>query len=457
MSVGPDPAGARRVADAPFPPHPTDLPFIGSMYDFARDILGTISRGWRDHGDVVRFRGLNEMVLVAHPDYIKRVLEERLDIYPRSEPVKKYLRPIIGQGLLTSEGELWKRQRRMVQPLVHDGHAQDLAAGITAAAAACLERMSGPAQRGEPVDVRAEMTALGIDVIARTILGPGRGPALAALVASAMEYAGPRVMMPINPPDRLTPPGWKYLRTLREMDQGLAAQIAERRRADSPGSDLVTLLARARDPETGEAMPDALVRDEALTAAFGMFKGLPPPLTWGLYLLAQNPQAEKTLRAELDGVLAGRAPGAADLPRLPYTRRVVDEILRLYPPLWIFSRPAGEDDLIGGFRIVKGWFVLIIPYVTHRHPAFWEQPEAFDPDRFAPEKVAARHPYAYIPFGGGVRKCSGDDLGSMAVCLALAAIVQKYRPQLLAGPPVEQSLEFLLRPKKALPMLLQPA
>jgi len=427
------------------------------MADFARDILGTISKGWRDHGDVVRFRGLNEMCLVAHPDHIRHVLEDRLDIYPRSEPIKKYLRPIMGQGLLLSEGELWKRQRRMVQPLVHDGHAHGLTAGITAAAAACVERLSGPAQRGEPVDVRAEMTALGIDVIARTVIGPGRGPALAAQVAFAMEYAGPRVMMPINPPDRLTPPGRRYLRTLREMDQGLAAQITERRRAASPGSDLLTLLAQARDAESGEAMSDALVRDETLTAAFGVFKGVPPSLTWGLYLLAQNPPVEKMLRAELEGVLAGRAPGVPDLPRLSYTRRVVDEIFRLYPPLWIFSRPALEDDLIGGYRITKGIFVLIIPYVTHRHPAFWEQPEAFDPDRFAPEKVAARHPYAYIPFGGGLRKCSGDELGAMAVCLALAAIVQRYRPRLVEGPPVEQSLEFLLRPKKALPMLLEPA
>jgi cytochrome P450 len=457
MSAGPEPSGARRVAEAPLPPHPKDLPAIGSMADFARDILGTISRGWRAHGDVVRFRGLNEMCLVAHPEHVKHVLEDRLDIYPRSEPVKKYLRPIVGQGLLISEGELWNRQRRMVAPLVHDGQAGGMAAGIAAAAAACVDRLSRAAQRREPVDVRAEMTALGIDMIARAILGPGRGPALAAQVASAIEYAGPRVMMPINPPDRLTPPGRRYLRTLREMDQALAAEIPERRRAAAPGSDLLSLLARARDPESGEAMPDARVRDEALTAAFGMYKGVPAGLTWGLYLLAQHPEAEKALRAELDGVLAGRGPGAADLPRLRYTRMVVDETLRLYPPLWIFSRPAGEDDLIGGYRITKGVFVLIIPYVTHRHPAFWEKPEAFDPGRFAPETAAARHPYAYIPFGGGARRCAGDEVGPMAVCLALASILQRYRPRLAGGTELAQSLEFLLRPRKALPMVLEPA
>src|SRR6185436_11812053 len=168
------------------------------------------------------------------------------------------------------------------------------------------------------------------------------------------------------------------------------------------------------------------------------------------------PGPQQTLRAELEQVLAGRAPTAQDLPRLRYTRMFVDETLRLYPPLWIFSRPAGEEDLIGGYRIPKGMFVLIIPYVTHRHAAFWEQPEAFDPGRFAPEKVAARHPYAYIPFGGGPRGCVGDELGPIALCLALAAIAQRYRPKLVAGPPLEQSLEFLLRPKKALPLILEP-
>ena len=447
----------RSGPQTPLPPHPKDLPIIGSMPDFARDILGTIFKGWRTYGDVVRFRGLNEMCLVAHPDYVKHVLEDRLDIYPRSEPVMKYLRPIMGQGLLLSERDLWKRQRRTVAPLGHGGHAAALGAAISAATAATVERWSGPAQRGEPVDVRGAMTDLGIDIIGRTILGRGRAEALAARIASAIEYAGPRVMMPINPPDRLTPPGRRYLKTVREIDQALLQEIGERRRAATPGPDLLSMLAQTRDADTGEPMPDALVRDETLTAAFGMYKGIPPGLTWALYLLAQHPAVEQTLRAELDRVLAGRAPTVEDLPRLPYARMVVDETLRLYPPLWIFSRPAGEDDLIGGYRITKGVFVLIIPYVTHRHAAFWEQPDTFDPGRFAPDKAAARHPYAYIPFGGGPRGCVGDELGPMAICLALAAIAQRYRTKLVAGPPLEQSLEFLLRPKKALLMTLAPA
>lgn len=439
----------------PLPPHPPDLPIIGSMADFARNILGTIFKGWHAHGDVVRFRGMSEMCLVAHPDWVRYVLETRLDNYPRSNPVKIYLRPIMGEGLLISEGALWARQRRMVAPLTHGSHAAELASAILAATEATLERLHGPAQRGEAVDFRAEMSGLGIDIIGRTVFGRPRGEPLAPMIAASMEYAGPRVMMPVNPPDWLTPPGRRYLRTLRELDAAVRREIVERRAAASPAPGLLTMLARTRDAETGEPMPDSLVRDEAMTAAFGSYKGVPPALTWAFYLLARHPEAWDKLHAELTRVLAGRKPAVGDLAALSYTRQVVDETLRLYPPLWIFSRPALSDDVIGGFQIKKGVFVLMIPYVTHRHPAFWKDPEAFDPERFAPEAAAGRHPYAYIPFGGGKRSCTGDELGPMAVSLALAAIAQRYRPRLLDTKTPEQSLEFILRPKGPLRMRLE--
>ncbi len=448
-------AGAPLARGAPLPPHPKDLPIIGSMPDFARDILGTIVRAWRLHGDVVRFRGLNEMCLVAHPDYVQHVLDHRLGIYPRSAPVKNYLRPIMGQGLLISEGDLWKRQRRLVSPLAHGSHAALMGKAITEATEAALVRLAGPAQKGEPVDFGSEMTALGLDIIGRTLLGGRAAARLAAHLGSAIEYAGPRVMMPVNPPDRLTPAGRRYLRTLRELDEGMRQEILARRAAPAASADMLSLLVHLRDAETGEAMPDQLVRDEVLTAAFGMYKGVPPALTWAFYLLAQHPEAWSALQAELESVLAGRRPTVDDLPRLRYARMVVDETLRLFPPLWIFSRPAGEQDLIGGFRIEKGVFVLIIPYVTHRHPGFWEAPEAFDPQRFTPERVAGRHPYAYIPFGGGPRRCTGDEVGPMAIVLALSVLAQRYRPRLLDAAPPEQSLEFLLRPKRPLLMTLQ--
>jgi cytochrome P450 len=300
------------------------------------------------------------------------------------------------------------------------------------------------------------MTALGVDLIARTIFGRHRGEPIAARIAFAIEYAGPRVMMPVNPPDWLTPPGRRYQRTLRELDATLQSEIEERRTSGSQSSDLLSLLVHARDDETGDGIPDRLIRDEALTAAFGIYKGIPPGLTWACYLLGRHPEAWERLRTELDGVLAGRTPTIEDLPRLRYTRMVVDETLRLYPPLWIYSRPAGEDDVIGGYRIEKGVFVLIIPYFTHRHPEFWERPEAFDPERFAPERAGKRHPYAYIAFGGGPRRCSGDEFGPIALCLAVAMIAQCYRPRLIDAAPPEQALEFLLRPKKPLRMTLEP-
>jgi cytochrome P450 len=434
------------------PPHPRDLPVLGSMPRFARDILQTVLDGWRECGDVVRFRGLRTMTLVAHPDQVKRVLADRQEIYPRSDVVKTYLRPIMGDGLFTSAGDQWKRRRRTLEPVFRGPDTTRLAPAITERATALLDRWSGRAS-GEPFDVAAEMSALGVDVMEHLLFGPGGsgGPAFAEALVDAIEYASPRVMAPVNPPGFL-PSGRRYRRSLQTLDSIVLEAIADRRREGR--YDLLSDMVRARDPETGESLSEREIRDDALTAAFGGYKGLPGGLTWTWYRLSEHPEVRERVEAEVDEVLAGRPAEGGDLARLPYMTSVILEVLRLHPPLWIWSRPPTAEDEIDGFRIPAGMFVLNIPYVTHRHPEFWDDPEAFRPERFGAGGHGAAHEYAYFPFGGGPRKCVGDELGLLALQLTVATVVGRYQLELEPGYTPKRDLEFMLRPANGMPMRL---
>jgi cytochrome P450 len=390
------------------------------------------------------------MTLAAHPDYVRRVMEDRWEIYPRSKVVRDYLRGVIGDGVFVAQGEDWRRQRRMLEPVLHGERVAQFADQIVHATDEMLERWHD----GEEVDVGAEMTRLSLDVLERVLFGDGRSghDAFAANVVTAVEYVIPRVMSPVNPP-KFLPAGRRYEQALRELDRTLFSAISQRRR--EPRDDLVSMLIAARDPETGGEMSVRQVRDEVMTIIFGVYKGIPHALTWVWYLLSTNPHARERLRSELAEVLGGRAPGVGDLARLPYLTTVIQEALRLYPPLWIWSRPPIEDDEIAGYRIPAGMFVLMIPYVTHRHPDFWKNPEGFEPERFASDGPATRHPHAYFPFGSGPRRCLGESFALMQLRLVVASVSQRFRLELAPGYRIERALEFILRPKNGLPMRLR--
>jgi cytochrome P450 len=238
--------------------------------------------------------------------------------------------------------------------------------------------------------------------------------------------------------------------------------IEERRRRGGGGDDLLALLMGARDEETGEAMTDTQLRDEVITLFIAGHETTANALAWTFYLLAKNPESERKLRDELDRELGANGsqhpPSVADLPRIPYARRVVEEAMRLYPPAWITNRQALEDDEILGYRIPAGAFVMISPYVIHRHPDLWENPLAFDPDRFSPERSEGRPRYAYFPFGGGPRQCIGRDMALVEAHLILAAIVGKCRLRLASeSTAVEPEALATLRPRGGLPMSVETA
>lgn len=422
------------------------------MPKFARDILGAVLEGWRECGDVVRFRGLRTMTLVARPDDVKHVLDDRQENYPRSKVVRDYLRPIMGNGIFVSDGELWRRQRRLLEPLFDARRMAEYGPVITQQTEKMLDRWEPYAGGNATLDVQEQMRDLTLDIVEHVLFGhDGTGDsAFKENAVTAIEYAIPRVMAPVNPPAFL-PAGRRCRRALRALDSVVARQIAERR-AGARSGDLLSAMLAARDAETGEGMTDAQARDEVMTTVFGAYKGLPQGLAWTWYALAEHSGPRERLRAELEAVLAGRTPTVDDLPRLPYPKMVIEEVLRLYPPLWIWSRPPVEEDEIGGYRIPAGMFVLNIPYVTHRHEEFWESPEEFDPERFAPERRDGRHPGAYFPFATGPRKCIAESFALMTMQLVVGTVAQRYRLELVPGYEIKRDLEFLLRPANGMPM-----
>jgi len=262
------------------------------------------------------------------------------------------------------------------------------------------------------------------------------------------------VSLPENLP---TPANRRFVKARATLDEIVYRLIAERRRTKTDNVDLLSMLMDAVDVgETGESMNDKQVHDEVMTFIFGGHETVSSGLTWTFYLLSKHPIVARRVRDELSRVLRGRTPTVEDIPHLPYLTMVIEESMRLYPPVWLISRTPNEDDEIGGYLIPAGSMVLVSKYVVHRHPAFWENPDGFDPERFTPERVAARPRHAYFPFSAGPRKCIGDGFGVMEMQLVLVTVLQQYQLDLVPGFPIVPQPGITLRQKYGLPMFLRP-
>ncbi|MEX0800832.1 MAG: cytochrome P450 [Dehalococcoidia bacterium] len=437
-------------------PGPRSYSPLGHIRTIQSDPIGVFMEATRRYGDLVRFRvGAWSVYLVAHPDGVRRVLQDNYLNYLKGFNYR-FLRPVLGLGLLTSEGDLWQRQRRLVQPAFHHNELAKLACIMTDATAATLEGWRPRLEEGQPLDIYDEMKRLSLEVVVRTMLGSDIGEAADPVRRDVMflrEHVNHRAMRMMSLPEAFpTPRNLRFKRALRTIDNTVWGMIEERRRAGGEARDLVSILLSARDEEDGQGMSDRQLRDEVVTIFIVGHETTGTGLAWTWYLLARHPEVEEELHAELDRVLAGRVPTFADLPNLQFTKMVFQEALRLYPPAWCLGRQPIEDDEIGGFRIPAKSLVMVSPYVTHRHPDFWERPEEYDPWRFAPERSAARSRYAYIPFAAGPRGCIGDNFALMEGQLSIAMIAQQYRLRLAPGQVVEAEPAIALRPRGSLLM-----
>jgi cytochrome P450 len=294
------------------------------------------------------------------------------------------------------------------------------------------------------------MRQLVMRIVSRTLFGTQLGgeiDEIARSVLPLLEWTNRRLFLPIDPiGDLPLPPRRRFESHLVTVERHVRRFIDQRRTSQEPHDDLLAMLLQARDPETGAGLSDVELRDQVMTIFLAGTDTTVNLLGWTWYLLSRNVEAARRLRAELQTVLNGRAPLAADLPQLRYTAMVVDETLRLYPPAWAMSRLAGVDDEVGGYRISAGSNVLMSQWVTHRHPEFWENPEGFDPERFTPERSAGRPRFAYFPFGGGPRQCIGNTFAHMEAVLVVATLAPRYSLELAPGAPVRPKAVIGLRP-----------
>ena len=443
------------------PPGPRGGLLLGSLPELQRDALGFLG-GLSRYGDLVRMRfGASRYYFLNHPDYIQRVLVDNHRNYGKDTIGWRNLRLLLGRGLLTSEGDFWLRQRRIAQPAFHRERIAGFGRTMADAAAEMLDRRWAAAGGG-PIDVAAEMMRLTLKIVGQTLLSTDVtaeqdevGRALGVALHQGMaRITAPYRYLPLAIP---TPENRRYRAARAALDRLIYRMIAERRRDGRRRDDLLSMLLEARDPETGEGMNDGQLRDEAMTIFLAGHETTANALSWTFYLLARHPEAAEKLAAEARGVLGGRRPSLEDLPRLPYARLAVHESLRLYPPAWFTTRSVVSDDELGGFRIRGGSTVMISAYVTHRHPEFWTRPEAFEPERFAGDRLRQLPRFAYFPFGGGPHQCIGNEFAMMEAVLILSAVAARYRLELVEGRPVEPDPLITLRPRHGLLMRLRPA
>ena len=396
------------------------------------------------YGDIVQYRSTVEPAyLINHPDYVQHVLQTNGQHYNKDTYLNKYmLESLTGQGLLTSENPLWREQRRLIQPAFHRRSLPAFAQLMIDATHRTVERLAA-VPPGQPVDMAREMMRLTLDIVTQALFGYDISDR-ADDIGEAMD-----TMVTIGKPRH------RKVREAMELLDAIVFAIIDERRAhpERQRDDLLTMLLNARY-EDGSAMPDRQVRDEVLTLLVAGHETTANTLSWTWYLLAQSPQVVARLEAEVD-TLGGAAPAMADFPRLVYTDRVVQEAMRLYPSAWSISRRALADDVIGGYDIPAGAIVAMSPYTIHRRPDFWPDPERFDPDRFAPELVAARPRFAYFPFGGGARQCIGNYFALMESLIIIPTITQHFRFSPCWSEPIEGHALVTLRPRGGVPVVVE--
>jgi cytochrome P450 len=422
--------------------------------DYARDPLGYLTRMARKYGDVVLFaNGPMPFFMFSHPDQIEEILRREHRVF-KKDVYMEALRPLLGNGLLSSEGEEWRRARAMAQPAFQAKQIQQYAATMVE----YTERMIAGWTPGETRNVHADMMRLTSQIVTKTLFDAdvedAEGSIGKNLEAAMMFYANPLSMFPKwrHVP---TPTNLRFRRTLRLLDELIFTMIRERR-AEGPGdrSDLLSRLLSAQD-EQGRKMSDTELRDELLTLFLAGHETTALTLTYTFYLLATNSDCEADLHAEIDRVLGERPPEVADVPALGYAENVIKESMRLYPPAWTTGREATEDVQIGDYLLKKGTNVLMAQWVVHRDPRFWPEADRFLPGRWDDEQTKQLPRCAYFPFGDGPRVCIGNNFAMMEAVLLMTTIAQRFRLELVPGQTLRLVPSVTMRPRDGVKVVVR--
>ena len=445
---------------APSPPGPALLEVPAWLMRIRRNTFQafvSLSRQYESSLVQIPFLPGRTLYICRSPEAARHVLQTNQKNY-RKALTYNFIKPVVGEGLLTSEGEMWLRQRRLVAPLFHRKRIETYAETMRATIEELLDQWS-PLRPGEIIDVSASMSQVTLSIAGKLLFDRDIGRQ-ARWVGEDMVLlfrdVNKRILSPLSLPRKVpTPYNRKIQQALDRLDDLVYGMIKERRGREEESEDLLSLFMLAEDEDTGRQMTDKEIRDELLTFVIAGHDTTSNLLSWALYLLSKHPDTRRRLQKEVDTVVSDRVPTLEEARRLTYTDQVLNETFRLYPPAWTVEREPIEDDIVDGYLVKAGSIVSLGPYFVHHNPEVWENPEGFDPDRFSPEADPNRHRYAHFPFGGGPRKCVGADFAMLEARLLLAAIVKNVELNLTPDSFVEPEGTVTLYPKAGIPMAIQ--
>jgi len=443
------------IKKSKLPPGPkTKIP-LGHLFSFRRDSIGFLKKIANEYGDIVHFKiGPIRIVLLNHPDFIKEVLTTQHRNFVKGRPLEM-AKELLGEGLLTSEGDFHKRQSRLIQPAFHRSMIESYVPALTK----CVTHLVNGWEESMKVDIKEEMTNMSIAIAGKTLFGSDteqEAQEINQALDTATSLFG-RIPLPFSEfLLKLPLPGTlRFNKAKARLDKTIYRMIDERRRNKVEKGDLLSLLIRSQDEENdGGKMSDQQVRDEAMTLFLTAFDTTSTALTWTWYLLSQNPEAEAELHEELDRVLNGRLPTVQDIAQLKYTRMIFGESMRIYPPSYVIPRQALEDFPIDKYIVPRGSIILMSPYLIHHDSRFHPDPEKFDPHAWDDHSHGLNSKYEYFPFSRGPRSCIGEPFAWMQGILVLATISQSWRMKLVPDHPVELLPLINLRPKYGMMMTL---
>lgn len=441
-----------RAVGVPWAPVTLKLPAMRALRQWRRDPIGLLTRAG-SHGDIVRLRLPRlEAWLLNHPALVRDVLVAGHHDFMKG-PTMQAAKHVLGESLLTGEGEFHRQQRRLIQPIFHQARLRSHAGVMVEH----TDRQTRAWQEGQPIDVHAEMAQLTLSIVGKALFGADVESAEARAIGQALRESLAlfgRVFSPLFPVWRRLPaPSIRRLHRAQEvLDATIHRMIRERRAASAPGSDLLSLLLSARD-EGREGMSDQQVRDEAMTLFLAGHETTAVALTWTWYLLSQHAEVERRLHQEVDRVLTAGPPTVDDIPRLRYTAMILRESMRVRPPAWAIGRRTLTDHPVPGAMIPAGAVVVVSPYLVHHDARWWPDPDAFVPERWEDQDREDRPRLAYFPFGAGPRMCVGEPFAWMEAVLVLATMARRWRLRLQPGHRVGVEPSITLRPRNGMAMV----
>jgi len=442
-------------------PGPPGYPLVGNLIEFRRDVLQLGVDAARAYGDVVRFRlGPHVIHLINHPGLVEHVLVHNQTNYDRATRSAAQIALVCGQSLLTTSGAVWLRERRLAQPAFQQRRVDTFVPVMTSATGVMLDRWLNNVRDDRPLDIASELSRLTYTIVGKALFGADvsrDADIVECALGTLLDHTYARLERLVNLPLWVPSRRNRRFRDARlAIDRVVYRIINERREGHDDHADLLAHLLRTVDDGasgTSGAMTNEQLRNETITLLLSGHETTANALSWTIFLLATHPEIERRFRSELAAVLGdAREPSLEDMTRLEYTGMVINEALRLYPPIWILERRAIQDDFIGGYRIPGGSTVVVSPFILHRHEAFWPNPDSFDPERFAAARIAGRPAHAFLPFGAGPHHCIGAHFAQLEARLILAMLAQRYRLELVPNHPVEPKAGITLRLRHGLRM-----